>query len=145
MDKFYLPPLYFGTQPCPPTRAMLSGDALRAPVQTVVIQILLDEIPDIEVWPDVCRSDPQDEAITVQSLGSDWSRTASARQRRTRDLRIVVQAPTSDRAERLRDEVFMIIRNSKYLVLSDVDDFPGGWSDDGNFYYRGFEITLRTR
>ena len=112
----YLPPIWFGS-PAAERRLITEAD-LMEPVHTKVINLLSDNLGGVEVWPDISQSEPSQEAVVVMNIGGEWTIGATAKQRRTRKLRLIVQAPTSDQAERLLDKVFLILRRSETIVLS---------------------------
>lgn len=128
---FWIPPLWFGRQ------ATIEGGGTRlpaltnirlgVPVHTRLIEVLSEELPEVEVWPDVDQTTSDSDSIVVQNAGGEWLTQSNAWQQLNRSMRILVFSKTSNGAEELLDKVATIIkRRHDAFRLITASNIPGG-------------------
>lgn len=144
---FWLDPLWFGRPASSGGTRIpaLDGINLGVPVQTRLIEVLRAEISDVEVWPDADQSEGGD-SIVVMSTGGDSLRTSNNWVQMHRTFHIAVTSDTSDGAERLLDEVVIVIKRRRDAFNFSSLQFVGGTFDkETETYQRAVDVTFRGR
>lgn len=145
--SFWIPPIWFGRQAGDAIgRIPILNEELGVPVHTRVIERLQEELPTIDIWPDVDRTEGAEDSIVVMNISGDWTVSTSSWQRRSRTIRVVASSATSNGAEVLMDKVAKILRGSRdVLRLITANDITGGYDDESETYFRGAEFTFKGR